>query len=51
MLTGVKFVVSFKVKLKVKLSLSFLTEHHAITIYFGSGGLAPHILDVATRWR
>jgi hypothetical protein len=29
----------------------FLTEHHAIKTYWGSGGIAPHILDLGTRWR
>jgi hypothetical protein len=40
-----------KVK-KVKLSLWFLlTEHHATKAYWGSGGIAPCILDLGTRWR
>jgi hypothetical protein len=30
--------------LKVKLSLCFLTEHHAIKAYCRSRGIAPHIL-------
>jgi hypothetical protein len=39
-------------KAKVKLSLcSFLTEHHAIKACWGSGGIAPRILDLGTRWR
>jgi hypothetical protein len=39
-------------KVKVKLSLYFsLTQHHAIKAYWGSGGIAPHILDLRTRWR
>jgi len=28
----------------------FLTKHHAIKTYWGSGGLAPHI-NIGTRWR
>jgi hypothetical protein len=35
---------------KVKLSLC-LTKHHAMKTYWGSGGIAPHILDLGTRWR
>jgi hypothetical protein len=31
-------------KLKVKLSLCFLTEHHSVRAYWGSGCIAPHIL-------
>jgi hypothetical protein len=31
-------------KVKLKLSLwSFLTEHHAMKAYWGSGGIAPRI--------
>jgi hypothetical protein len=40
-----------KLKVKVKLSLCFLTEHHTIKAYWGSGGIAPRILDFGTRWR
>jgi hypothetical protein len=29
----------------------FLTEHHAIKAYWGSGGIAPYILDFGIRWR
>jgi hypothetical protein len=28
-----------------------LTEHHAMKPYWGSGGIAPRILDLGTRWR
>jgi hypothetical protein len=28
-----------------------LTKHHALKAYCGSGGIAPRILDVGTRWR
>jgi hypothetical protein len=33
-----------QVKVRVKLSLRFLTEHHAMDVYWGSGGIAPLIL-------
>jgi len=39
-----------KGKVKVKLSLC-LTKHHARKTYCGSGGIAPLILDLGTRWR
>jgi hypothetical protein len=35
---------------KVKLSL-ILTKHHAMKTYWRSGGIAPRILDLDTRWR
>jgi hypothetical protein len=28
-----------------------LTEHHAMKTYWRSGGIAPRILDLGTRWR
>jgi hypothetical protein len=28
-----------------------LTKHHAMRTYWGSGGIATHILDLGTRWR
>jgi hypothetical protein len=31
-------------KVKVKLSLCFLTKHHAMKAYWGIGGIAPLIL-------
>jgi hypothetical protein len=37
-------------KVKVKLSLC-LTKHHVMKTYWGSGGIAPRILDLCTRWR
>jgi len=37
-------------KVKVKLSLS-LIKYHAMNTYWGSGGIAPRILDFGTRWR
>jgi hypothetical protein len=38
-----------EVKVKVKLSL-YLTKHHAMKTYWGSGGIAPCILDLGIRW-
>jgi hypothetical protein len=29
----------------------FLTEHHALKEYWGSGSIAPYILDLNIRWR
>jgi hypothetical protein len=38
-------------KVKVKLSLCFfLTKHHAMEAYSRSGGKAPRILGLGTRW-
>jgi hypothetical protein len=45
-----KAKVKVKVKVKVQLSLC-LTKHHAMKTYWGSGGIAPRILDPGTRWR
>jgi hypothetical protein len=28
-----------------------LTKYHAMKTYWGSGGIAPRILDLGTRWR
>jgi hypothetical protein len=28
-----------------------LTENHTIKVYWESGGIEPHILDLGTRWR
>jgi hypothetical protein len=38
------------IKVKVKLSL-YLTKHHAMKTYWGSGGIAQHLLDFSIRWR
>jgi hypothetical protein len=35
----------------VKLKSLCLTKHHAMKVYWGSGGIAPRILDLGTRWR
>jgi hypothetical protein len=37
-------VSSVNVKVKMKLSLRFLTKHHAMKMYWGSGGRATLIL-------
>jgi hypothetical protein len=42
------FVSYHMVNVKVELSLS-LTKHHATEAYWGSGGVAPRILDLNTR--
>jgi hypothetical protein len=34
----------------MNLSLCF-TKHHATKMYWGSGGIAPHILNLGTGWR
>jgi hypothetical protein len=44
------YFTQVKVKGKVKLSLC-LTKHHAMKTYWGSGSIAPRILDLGTRWR
>jgi len=40
-----------KVKAKGKFVTVLLTEHHAMKSYWGSGSIAPHILDLGTRWK
>jgi hypothetical protein len=39
-----------KAKVKVKFSLC-LTKHYDMRAYWGSGGIAPRILDLGTRWK
>jgi hypothetical protein len=39
-----------KVKVVVPV-IFFLTEHHVMEAHWGIGGIAPHILDLGTRWR
>jgi hypothetical protein len=29
----------------------FITEYHAMKAYWGSGAIAPRILEFGTRWR
>jgi hypothetical protein len=43
-------VVVLKGKGKVNLSLC-LTEHHVMKTYWGSGYIAPRILELGTGWR
>jgi len=31
-------------------AVSALTEHHAMQVYWGSGSIASHVLDLGTRW-
>jgi hypothetical protein len=38
-------------RVKGKVVPVLLTEHHAMKAYGGSGGIAPYILDLGTRWR
>jgi hypothetical protein len=45
-----RIILEWKVKVNVKLS-PCLTKHHAMKTYWGSGGIAPRILDLGTRWR
>jgi hypothetical protein len=40
-----------KSKGKSKVLPVFLTKHHAMEAYWGSGGVAPRILDPGTTWR
>jgi hypothetical protein len=47
---GEKWEYNRTVKVKVKLSL-LLTKHNAMKTYWGSGCIAPRILDLGTRWR
>jgi hypothetical protein len=49
-LTRVGLILCGKGKKKVKLSLC-LTKHHAIKAYWGTGVIAPRILNLGTRWR
>jgi hypothetical protein len=37
------------IKIKVKLPLC-LTKHHAMKLYWGSGCIAPFVLNLVTRW-
>jgi hypothetical protein len=42
--------LSFKYDMDVS-SPCALTEHHVMKAYWGSGCIAPRILDFGTRWR
>jgi hypothetical protein len=49
---GIFIVLYTKGKDKGKIILVlFLTQHHAMKAYSGSGGIAPRILDLGARWR
>jgi hypothetical protein len=37
--------------IKGKVVPELSTEHHTMKAYWGNGGIAPHILDLSTRWR
>jgi hypothetical protein len=48
----VKQITLYFVKLKVNVKFPCgLIEHHAMKAYGWSGGVAPRILDLGTRWR
>jgi hypothetical protein len=49
--TGTYLASYTKVKGKIATVLFFLTEHHAMKAYWGSGGIDPLILDLGIRWR
>jgi hypothetical protein len=34
----------------VTITVLFLNEHYAMKAYCGSGGIAPHIIDLSTKW-
>jgi hypothetical protein len=38
-------------RMKGKVVPVLLTEHRAMKAYWGSGGIASHILDIGTRLR
>jgi hypothetical protein len=47
-----RVLYTLKVKVKVKLKLSLcLRKHDAMKTYWGSGGIAPRLLDLGTRWK
>jgi hypothetical protein len=43
--TALNLKQSFK-QGKIKVVPVLLTEHHAMKVYWGSGDIAPHILDL-----
>jgi hypothetical protein len=46
------FMAWYLVKIKIKIvRVIFVTEHHAMKAYWGSGGIASRILDFGTKWR
>jgi hypothetical protein len=48
---GISNIVTLKGKGEGKIIPVLLTEHHTMKAYWGSGGIAPRILDLVTRWR
>jgi hypothetical protein len=42
------FIIKKKIQAKLYLRL---TKHHSMKTYWGSGGIAPHILNLGIRWR
>jgi hypothetical protein len=48
---GAQIIPHNKVKLKVKVKSLYLTKHHAMNTFRGSGVIAPRILDLGNRWR
>jgi hypothetical protein len=49
-LKTIQLFYTYEVNVKVKLSLC-LTKHHTMKAYWGSGGIAPCIIDLGTRRR
>jgi hypothetical protein len=47
---SLQFIIILKCEGKVVPVLS-LTEHHAMKAYWESGGIAPRVLYLGTRWR
>jgi hypothetical protein len=43
--------LGMRLKCKGKIVPVLSTEHHDMKTYWRSGGIAPHILDLGTRWR
>jgi hypothetical protein len=40
-----------RMKISWSCPCAFLTKHHAVKAYRRSGGIAPRIFDLGTRWR
>jgi hypothetical protein len=38
-------------KVKIELSLYVLTERHSMEAYWGTGSIAPCILELGIKWR
>jgi hypothetical protein len=39
------------VPLALQYGITLLSDLHTMKAYLGSGGIAPRILDLGTRWR